>query len=80
MAEGLIANSLSIDQLESPSDVEVMEVYHGATTPIQYTGRFPCGTVMMWGRDPGTTVPIQIFTKKFLAAVGFVLIALFSVG
>ena len=73
-----MAGPVSIDQIISPTDVEAIEVYHGATAPIQYGGRTTCGTVVMWSRDPGNAEGSQISLKKFLGAVGFVLVALFS--
>ena len=73
-----MASPVSIDRIISPVDIEAIEVYHGATAPIQYAGRTTCGTVVMWSRDPGTATGSQVSLKKFLGAVGFVLVAFFS--
>jgi len=35
----------------SPQEVEAIEVYHGVSTPIEYTSMFStCGVVLIWTR------------------------------
>lgn len=39
-----------IDELLTVAQLEAVEVYHGATSPVQFAGS-ACGTVMAWTRD-----------------------------
>ena len=73
-----LANPVYIDGLIAPSDVEGVEVYHGATVPIQYQQRSTCGTVMLWSRDTGAPTRGKVSLKGFLGAVGFFVFAFFT--
>ena len=75
-----LANPVYIDGLISPSEVEGVEVHHGATVPIQYQQRSTCGTVMLWSRDTGAPTAGKVSLKGFLGAVGFIVLAVFSTG
>ena len=73
-----LANPVYIDGLIAPSEVEGIEVYHGATVPIQYQQRSSCGTVMLWSRDTGPPTTGKLSGKGFLGAVGFIVFAIFT--
>jgi hypothetical protein len=65
----------SIDDLLIWSDLEGVEVYRGATAPVQYA-RSGCGAVLLWTADPEArqgTAPLS-WRRVFLAA-GFVVLA-----
>ncbi len=66
----------SVDEFLVWSDLEGVEVYRGATAPVQYT-RSPCGAVLFWTADPEArrgTAPLS-WRRIFLAA-GFVALAI----
>jgi len=46
-----ISNRVRLDEILTPGDVEAIEVYHGASAPIQYTQFTTCGTIMVWTRE-----------------------------
>jgi hypothetical protein len=65
-----------VDDVVTPSDVEAIEVYRGAASPIEYS-RSNCGSVMLWTADPATREDGAPFSfKRIFAAVGFVIGAL----
>ncbi len=73
-----MSNPVYIDSIVVPSQIEAVEVYHGATSPIQYTQMTTCGTVMIWTRNPGTPTMSTVSMKKFLGAIGFLVVAVIS--
>lgn len=68
-----------LDDILSVADLEGIEVYSGATSPIEFS-RSTCGTVLAWTRDPGTTSGDPWSWKKAGAAAGFLLLGIFLVG
>lgn len=44
----LLHNSVSIDSVTLPEDIEGVEVYSDAAIPIQYAIRSPCGVILVW--------------------------------
>lgn len=48
----LLSRPTNLDDLLQISHLEAIEVYHGATAPIQYSRNTTCGTIMLWTRDP----------------------------
>jgi len=68
--------NLSVDDVITPSDVEAIEVYRGATAPVHYS-RSSCGVVVIWSADPATRAGDRPMSwRRFLAAAGFVVLAL----
>lgn len=60
----------SVDEILAVQDVEAMEVYRGATVPVEFS-RGSCGAVVVWTREPGQgTRPFS--WRRLLAGVGFV--------
>ena len=47
-----LANPVRLDNILAVNDIEAVEVYQGATTPIEYISITTCGVVMLWTRDP----------------------------
>ncbi len=47
-----LANPVVLDNILAVNDIEAVEVYQGATTPIEYISITTCGVVMIWTRDP----------------------------
>jgi len=48
----LLTRPANLDDLLQISHLEAIEVYHGATAPIQYSRNTTCGTILVWTRDP----------------------------
>jgi hypothetical protein len=60
----------SVDEVLAVQDVEAMEVYRGATVPVEFS-RGSCGAVVVWTREPGQgTQPFS--WRRLLAGAGFV--------
>lgn len=47
-----LANPVLIDNVLAVNDIEAVEVYQGATTPVEYISITTCGVIMLWTRDP----------------------------
>ena len=47
-----LANPIRLDNVLAVNDIEAVEVYQGATTPIEYVSITTCGVIMIWTRDP----------------------------
>ena len=47
-----LANPVLLDNILAVNDIEAVEVYQGATTPVEYISITTCGVVMIWTRDP----------------------------
>ncbi len=72
-----LANPILLDNIFSVNDIEAVEVYQGATTPIEYTSITTCGVIMLWTRDP--SVQGRGFTWGRAAfIVGFGVLMLFG--
>ena len=57
VSDGIPVFRLSeIDQLFSVGSIEGIEVYHGGLVPTRYSANTTCGVILVWSRDPGTTV------------------------
>lgn len=48
----LLSGPVNVDNLLPTIDVAGIEVYHGASAPILYTGETTCGVIMLWSRTP----------------------------
>ncbi len=60
----------SVDEVLAVQDVEAIEVYRGATVPVEFS-RGTCGAVVVWTREPGQgTQPFS--WRRLLAGAGFV--------
>ncbi len=70
----LLTGRVVVDDLVSTYDVEAIEVYHGASAPILYTGETTCGVVMVWTRNPGSTEGRPGSWKRTLIIVGMTLV------
>ena len=74
-----LANPIVLDNIFSVNDIEAVEVYQGATTPIEYTSITTCGVIMLWTRDP--SVQGRGFTWGRVAFIlGFGVLMLFGPG
>ncbi len=74
-----LANPILLDNVFSVNDIEAVEVYQGATTPIQYTSITTCGVIMLWTRDP--SVQGRGFSWGRVGfIVGFAVLMLFGPG
>jgi hypothetical protein len=70
--------NLSVDEIITPSDVEAIEVYRGASAPVTYS-RSNCGVVVIWSADPATRVGDRPASwRRLLVAAGFVVLALLA--
>ncbi|CAN5682066.1 hypothetical protein BH23GEM11_BH23GEM11_01330 [soil metagenome] len=68
--------NLSVDEVITPSDVEAIEVYRGASRPVHYS-RNNCGLVVIWSADPATRAGDRPFSwRRVLVAATFVALAL----
>ncbi len=77
--DGMMLNGpVVIDDLLATTDVEAVEVYHGANAPIRFAGQSSCGVVMVWTRDPVTAEGSPLSWRRVVAAVGLVLLAFFG--
>ena len=72
----VVSRSIEIDELLSVVAIEGIEVYHGASVPAQYALNTTCGVIMLWSRDPGTTVGEPLNWKRMGAAVGLAVLVL----
>ncbi len=48
---GPITIPISLDELVNVHDIEAMEIYHGATGPVQFAQFTTCGTIVVWLRE-----------------------------
>jgi hypothetical protein len=65
----LLSGSVIIDDLLVVRDVEALEVYHGSSVPITYSGLTTCGVVMFWTRDPLTDEGSPLSWRRLLGAL-----------
>ena len=77
VSDGIVVSRLSeIDQLFSVGLVEGIEVYHGALVPTRYSANSTCGVIMLWSRDPGTTVGEGLTWRRTLVAGGLAVLVI----
>jgi hypothetical protein len=68
--------NVGVDDVLTPTDLEGVEVYRGAATPIQYS-RSTCGAIVFWTADPSTREGVAPFSvRRVLVAAGFIVLAL----
>ncbi len=68
--------NVGVDDVLNPNDIEGLELYRGAATPIQYS-RSTCGALVFWTADPATREGVAPFSvRRVLLAAGFVILAL----
>jgi hypothetical protein len=68
-----MGSPVRLDEILQVSDLEGIEVYSGATSPMQYS-QSTCGTVMAWTREPGGVGGNPWTWKRAGAAMGFLLL------
>lgn len=68
-----------LDDILSIEDLEGLEVYSAATTPLGYS-RSTCGAVMAWTREPGADGGRPFSWKRAGAAAGFLLLGILLTG
>ena len=68
-----------LDNILTIADLEGIEVYTGATSPVEYS-HSSCGTVLAWTRDPGRNGGGAWSWKKVGAAAGFLLLGFLLTG
>ena len=74
-----LANPVRLDNILAVNDIEAVEVYQGATTPIEYISITTCGVVMLWTRDP--SVQGRGFSwGRVVFIVSFAVVMLFGPG
>lgn len=76
--DGVIVDTrtTSIDEILHPNDVEAVEIYRGAVTPVVFTrGAGSCGALVIWTRTPGGSGTLP-FWKGALFGGLFALLAL----
>ena len=70
--DGLLLNGpVDVDALVPTIDVEGIEIYHGASAPILYTGETTCGVIMLWSRTPDGTQGQPHTWKRTFIILGF---------
>ena len=67
----LLSGPVEVDSLLPTIDVAGIEVYHGATAPIQYTGETTCGVIMLWSRTPDIEEGQPHVWKRTIIILGF---------
>jgi hypothetical protein len=72
-----VYGGVSLDMTMTPQDVEGIEVYGLAGTPIEYS-RSECGTIMVWTRAPRRVVG-RGHPWKLLAVIGGVIVTLIAI-
>lgn len=68
-----MSSPVRLDEILMVQDLEGIEVYSGATSPMQYS-HSSCGTVMAWTRQPGSTGGSPWTWKRAGFAAGFLLL------
>lgn len=68
-----IPGPVRLDDILRVQDVEAVEVYGGAATPIQYS-RSGCGSILVWTRDPGETGGGAFSFKRLGIGLGILLL------
>lgn len=66
-----LGTNVLIDDLISVGDLEGIEVFRGATHPVHYSNN-PCGSVVLWSRDPSTVEGEPFTWRRLLVAAGIV--------
>ena len=74
-----MSSPVRLDEILQVQDLEGIEVYSGATSPMQYS-HSSCGTVMAWTRQPGSTGGSPWTWKRAGAAAGFLLLGILLTG
>ncbi len=64
-----LSGPVIIDDLLAVRDVEGIEVYHGTSVPILYSGLTTCGVVMFWTRDSLTDEGEELSWRRLLGAL-----------
>lgn len=73
------SGQLRLDDLFHPSDIEAIEVYHGASGPVQFSPFTTCGTIMVWTRET-SLLEGRAFTWGRLVLGGVILGILFLIS
>ena len=77
----VLSGFVVLDETFPINGVEGIEVYHGSSVPIEYSGMTTCGVVMLWSRDPSTGSGTPFTWTRLAVAIGLGgIIALLSGG
>lgn len=74
-----LSQPVALDDILTIEDLEGLEVYSGATSPVEYS-HSSCGTVLAWTRDPGRSGGEPWSWKRIGAAAGFLLLGFLLTG
>jgi hypothetical protein len=66
----LLSGFVILDETFPINGVEGIEVYHGSSVPIEYSGMTTCGVIMLWSRDPSTGDGRAFTWKRLAVAIG----------
>jgi len=70
-----LSGPVRLDDILTVDNLEGIEVYSGASSPIEYS-RSTCGTVLAWTRDPSGATGRPWNWKRAGAAAGFLLLGI----
>ena len=66
-----------MDHLLPVMDLEAVEVYHGASLPVQF-GANSCGAIVVWTRRGEPSVGTGSLWRRLLFAAGVITLALLT--
>ncbi len=72
----LLSGPVEIDNLLTTRDIDGIEVYHGASAPILYTGETTCGVIMLWSRTPDPAQGEPHTWKRTVLILGFSIVTM----
>jgi hypothetical protein len=62
---------IPIDEVLNVSELEAVEVYHGASTPMRYSAS-TCGTILAWTREASSMEGSPLSLARLAGALGIV--------
>ncbi len=72
----LLSGPVDVDNLLPTIDVAGIEVYHGTSAPILYTGETTCGVIMLWSRTPDGVQGQPHTWKRTIIILGFSIVTM----
>jgi hypothetical protein len=63
-----------MDQILPVMDLEAVEIYHGASLPVEF-GSSPCGAIVVWTRRGTPSDGSGSFWRRFAFATSFAFLA-----
>ncbi len=72
----LLSGPVDVDYLLPTIDIAGIEIYHGASAPILYTGETTCGVIMLWSRVPDLAEAPTHTWKRSIFILGFTIITM----